>query len=258
VVWSPRAFAGFSAEATWFRYDMENLISGVGPAYVLENELGGLGALVHREAGSVTVVNRTNAPVNILSGPSGRLSAVAPGQSTTVPGRITRVDIFTVNLSRRLLEGWDFGVRQRGRLAGGTWTAAASATYTDKTGGSYDQSQPILNSAGAASVPRWRGQTSFDWQRGAWTTGSTLAYTASSGYHDAANWYQKPYRVVHVRAAYTTPRDSWLRGTQIAVGIDDLFNEDPPLNLDHPIGFNYATIARPQGRFWRVTLKRSW
>jgi len=83
IVWAPRALDGFSAEATWFRYDMENLIAGVGPAYVLENELGGLGALVHREAGIPTVVNRTNAPVNILSGPPGRLSAVAPGQSTT-------------------------------------------------------------------------------------------------------------------------------------------------------------------------------
>jgi hypothetical protein len=57
---------------------------------------------------------------------------------------------------------------------------------------------------------------------------------------------------------YSPARDSWLRGTQIALGIDDLFNESPPLNADHPIGFGYNTVARPQGRFWRVTLRQTW
>ncbi len=258
AVWTPRRDGKHSFEATWFRYDLEDLISGVSPVYILQNELGGLGSLVHREDGSQTVVNRTNAPVTILSGPAGLTSTVEPGQSTSVPGRLTRVDIFTVNLSRRRVEGWDFGVKDSGAVAGGRWVAAAQGTYTHATSSAYDRLTSMVNYAGYSGAPRWRGRGSLDWYRGAWSTGATMTYTASSGHHSPYSWYQKPYRVVQVRATYTTPKDSWLRGTQVAVGIDDLFNEDPPLNLDHPIGFNYGTIVRPQGRFWRVTLKRTW
>lgn len=258
AVWSPRAGHGFSAEATWFRYELEDLISGVSPTYVLDNELGGLGSLVHRESNGQSVVNRTSNAVPVLTGPAGQTTLVAPGQSTTLPGRLTRVDVFTVNLSRRRLEGWDFGVRQRGQIAGGTWNAAASGTYTHFSGGAYDRLTPMINSAGASGQPRWRARGALDWTRGAWAAGTTMTYQASSGYHDPNGYYQKPYRVVYVHANYTSPRQSWLRGMEIQLGVDDLFDEDPPLNLDHPIGFSYSTIARPQGRFWRVTLIRKW
>jgi iron complex outermembrane receptor protein len=259
VTWNPRRpGVGPTWEATWFRYDLADLISGVGPFYVLENELGGLGALVHREPGTQTLVNRTATPISILSGPAGQYRAVAPGQSAAVPGRITRVDIFTVNLSRRQLEGWDLAVRHAGNLAGGRWTAGASGSYTHRLASAYDRTQPLVSTVGSATLPRWRGQGSVDWSRGVWATGLTMAYTASSGAHDLAGYYQKPYRVVHWRASYSPARDSWLRGTQFTLGLDDLFNESPPLNVDHPIGFGYNTIVRPQGRFWRVTLRRTW
>lgn len=258
TVWSPTALRGASLEATWFRYELEDLISGVSPTYILENELGGLGDLVHRASGSQTFVNRSGAPVAVLTGPAGQTTTVAPGQSATVPGRLERVDVFTVNLSRRRLEGWDFGLRQRGELAGGRWQGAAHATYVHFTGSAYDAAQPMGNSAGAPNSPRWRGQYSFDWTRGAWSPGTTFSYQAHSGHHEAESRYQKPYRLVHLRLTYTAPRDGWLRGTGVTVGLDDVFDEEPPLYLDHPIGFNYASIARPQGRFWRVTLRRAW
>lgn len=39
AVWTPRAISQLTFEATWFRFDFEDLISGVSPVYVLENEL---------------------------------------------------------------------------------------------------------------------------------------------------------------------------------------------------------------------------
>jgi len=258
TVWSPRRLAGFTFEATWFRYDLENLISGVGPIYILENELGGLGALVHRAPGTQTLVNRTGGSIPVLTGANGQTTAVAPGQSVEVPGRLTRVDVLTVNLSRRRLAGWDFGARHRGTVAGGRWTAASAITYSDEQSSAYDASSPLISYAGVTGAPRWRGRGSLDWTRNRWSFGATMNYTARSGHHDANSRYEKPYRVVHVRATYSAPRESWLHGTQFTVGIDDLFDEDPPLFLDHPIGFTYRTIARPQGRFWRVAVKRTW
>lgn len=258
AVWEPRAVAGLTLEAMWFRYDLENIISGVGPAYILQNERGGLGALVHREPGSEIYVNRTAAPIAVISGAAGQTTAVAPGQSATVPGRLKRIDIFTVNLSRKQLVGWDFAVRQTGSLFLGRITSVAAIAYTDKTQFAYDQQTPFINYAGAVSNPRWRGRASADWVRRAWSLGATMAYTASSGYHDSTGYYQKPYRLVHLRASYTTAKESWIGRMQFSVGVEDVFNEAPPLYPDHPIGFNYGQVTRPQGRFWRMTARRTW
>lgn len=258
VVWSPRRLRGLTLEATWFRYDLKNLISGVGPAYILDNELGGLGSLVHRQAGTESVVNRTSSPIRVLTGPAGQMTSIAPAQSYTAPGRLSRIDIFTVNLSRRRLEGWDFAARQTGEIAGGRVNGVAAVSYTDQNSSAYDNQTPLFNSAGSVGLPRWHGRAALDWTRRAWTAGATLSYIARSGYHDPLDYYQKPYRVVHLRASYTAPRESWLRGTQLSLGIDDVFNETPAIYPDPPIGFNYGWISRPQGRFWRVTAKRSW
>jgi len=258
LTWAPRALTGFTLEATRFRYDLENVINYVGPVYVLENELGGLGTLVLRAPGTQSFVNRTAAPIAVLTGPAGATTAVAPGQSATVPGPLTRVDIYTVNLSRQRLVGWDFGARHAGVLAGGRWHAGANLSYTDFVSSAYDKLQPMPNYAGTGTSPRWRGRSTFDWTRGAWSYGATFNYIASSGEHTFASRYQKPYRTLHLRTAWTSPRDSWLRGTQFALGLDDVLDEEPPLFLDHPIGFNYSVISRPQGRFWRVTVRRTW
>ncbi len=211
-----------------------------------------------RAPGNQTFVNRSSAPVAVLTGAAGQTTSVAPGQSATVPGRLEQVDVFTVNLSRQRLEGWDFGVRQHGELAGGRWHSAAHATYVHFSGSAFDTRQPIINRAGTPNTPRWRGNVSFDWTRSAWSPGMTFMYQAHSGHHDAESRYQKPYRLVHLRLTYAAAADGWLRGTKVTIGVDDLFDEDPPLYLDHPMGFNTGNIPRPQGRFWRVTLRRAW
>lgn len=256
--WTPRRIPGLSLEATWFRYELEDLISGVGPVYVLQNELTGLGALVHRQTGSESYVNRTSNPIPVLSGPGGQTTMIAPGQSATVPGRLSRIDIFTVNLSRRQLAGWDFAARQSLNFMGGRIAAASAVTYTDKNQSAYDRLSPFFNGAGGAGAPRWRGRASLDWARQAWCLGTTMSYVASSGSHEPTGYYQKPYRVVHLRASYTAPQISWIGRTQFSLGVDDVFNETPALFPDPPIGFNYSQVARPQGRFWRATIKRTW
>ncbi len=257
LIWSPPR-RGLTLEATWFRYELEDLISGVGPAYVLEHELDGLGHLVHRDAGTATVTNRTPAPIEVLSGPNGATTAVAPGQSVTVPGRLRRIDIFTVNLSRRVLAGWDFAARQTVEFAGGRFTATGAVTYTERNAFAYDRYSAPVDSAGRVGSPRWRGRATVDWTRRAWSLGASMMYAARSGHHAPYAYYQKPYRPVAVRVGYAAAERSWLRGAQFTLGLEDVCNESPPLYPDPPIGYNYAQVGRPQGRFWRLTVRRTW
>ncbi len=256
ATWEPRSARGLTLETTWFRYDLENLITGVGGAYVLDNELNGLGWLVTREAGSTTYVNRTAAPIAVLSGPNGAKTSVAPGASATVPGRLVRIDSYTINLSRQRLVGADFAARYTRDFGSlGRWTTAAALTATDESSYAYDKFTPLIN--GASGGSRWRARGTLDWARGVWSAGAAMQYIGSAGSHANLN-YQKPYRPVQVHIGWTAPEQSWLRGTRFSLGVDDVFAETTPLYNDPPIGYNAYVVARPQGRFWRVAATTTW
>ncbi len=256
AVWQPRSAPGFTLEAGWFRYDLEDLIATVGTGYVLDNELGGLGYLVTRQLGTETYVNRTAAPIRVLTGPAGTFTTVAPGASATVPGRLVRIDSYTVNLSRRRLVGSDFAVRYQRLVADlGRFELLAALTYTDQTSTAFDQATPLVD--GASGNFRWRARGGLDWSRGPWHAGATMSWTASHGKHPELS-YRKAYRPVNLHAGWTAPRESWLRGTRFTVGLDDVFNESVPLYPDPPIGYNAYLISRPQQRFWRIAATRTW
>jgi hypothetical protein len=213
---------------------------------------------VHREAGSETYVNRTGAPIPILSGANGQTRDIAPGESVTVPGRLQQVDSYLVNLSRRRLVGWDFAARYALETARATrWIAALALTGTLEASSAFDRFSPLVDYSGLAAQPLWRGHMTLDHERGAWTVGASFNYTPSSGTHRDLS-YVKPYRTLNLRAAWTAPRASWLRGTQFSAGLDDLFNEEPPLANDPPVGYSTSLVARPQQRFWRCAVKRTW
>lgn len=261
AAWTPERgpFAGLAVEATWFRYEIEDMISGIGPTQVLNDELGALGYLVERDAGTEAYTNTSGAPIPILSGPNGQKRSVAPGETATVPGRLRRISTYTINLARRRLVGTDLAAHYGRDL--GTWGRArlgAGATYIDEVGYAADRYTAFNNSAGAPNSPRWRVRSTIDWMKNRWSAGATYLFTASSGELAAWGSYLKPYRVVNLHAAYAAPRDSWLRGATVTVGIDDLFEDDPPLYNDPPIGYSYSTIPRPQGRSWRVAIKQVW
>jgi hypothetical protein len=261
LTWAPERgpLRGLAADFNWFRYDLENLISGVSPTYVLENELGGLGHLVLRDAGSETYINTTGGPVLVLTGPAGEKTSIAPGQSFTVPGRLQRIDSYIINLSRRRFIGSDISLRYTRDLAAlGRWTLGAAVTCNIESSYAYDTNSVLTDYTGTMGSPAWRGRGSIAWEKKTWQANATLQYTPASGDLVKQGGHFKPYRVVNVQIGHRAAADSWLRGSSVFLGVDDLFEDDVPLFNDPPIGYSYQNIARPQGRFWRVSLKREW
>lgn len=262
LTWAPLhgTARGLAVEINWFRYDLENLISGVAPTYVLDNELGGLGSLVLRDPGTETYANTTGAPILVLTGPAGEKTPVAPGQSFTVPGRLQRIDSYIVNLSRRRLVGTDINLRYTRDLPPlGRWTLGTAITCNIESSYAYDASSPLTDGTGNTGSPAWRGRGSLAWEKRAWKASATLLYTPASGDLRQQGSHFKPYRVLNLQAGYRFPaKAAWLRGTSVSLCIDDVLEDDVPLINDPPIGYSYSNVARPQGRFWRVSLKREW
>ncbi len=261
LTWAPKRgpLDGLTVEANWFRYDLENLITGVSPTYVLDHELGGLGHLVLRAAGTEIYSNTTGAPILVLTGPAGEKTPVAPGQNFTVPGRLQRIDSYIVNLSRRQFIGADLGLRYTHDFAAaGRWTLNANAIYTHASSYAYDSQAQLTDSTGVTGAPYWRGRSSLVWEQGIWNASATLQYTPGSGDLVKHGSHFKPYRVLHLQAGYRSRRDSWLQGAVVNFGIDDVLEDELPLINDPPIGYSYSNISRPQGRFWRISFKREW
>jgi hypothetical protein len=172
---------------------------------------------------------------------------------------LERIDSYTINLSRRRLIGGDLSLSYTRAFARtGRWSVGGTATYTQESSYAYDVNQPLVDGTGQNANPYWRGRFTAGWERGVWNVSATLLYTPASGSFVKEGAYTKPYRVLHLAVGWHAPRDSWLGGTSFQAGVDDVFNAELPLYNDPPIGYNYGAIARPQGRFWRLSAKREW
>jgi iron complex outermembrane receptor protein len=100
-----------------------------------------------------------------------------------------------------------------------------------------------------AAIPRWRSTLTLDWGLGPW--GVTLAQLYSSG-------YSEPLREPATGARHVGSASTWdlqgrftgFAGWQLALGVRNLFDADPPFSLQSQsfqAGFN-PQVASPLGR----------
>jgi iron complex outermembrane receptor protein len=96
-------------------------------------------------------------------------------------------------------------------------------------------------------VPRWRSTLTFDWTRGPW--GATLSQLYSSGYvewmPDAAT-----KRTVGAAASWDLQgRYNGFRNWQLAAGIRNLLDSEPPFSLTSGFQFGFnPQVSSPLGR----------
>lgn len=251
-----RWFRGLSLEATHGQIANANVIrAGLGTAFIRQNELTSTGDLVVREPGTFTFTNTTTAPIAVLSGPGGLTTPVAPGASVTVPGRMVLINDTALNLSNQEVRYYDYGLRfERGTERWGRFRFQTNWSYLRTHQIQRQRGDAYVSAVGRAQ-PRYRGQASATWARGAWNANLGMNYIHRTWDIVRDLVETERYTTYSVGAGYAFRRGSKLGALRISVGIDNLFDRDPPLD-PFPNGYNGALIGRPAGRYGFIALRR--
>ena len=160
----------------------------------------------------------------------------------------------------------------------------SGATPTTRSAVRTELMETNLAATSGAS-PKWRGNVQLNWRRDNWSAGLGMFYTGSftlSGVTTSRATYEalgspasiKPvftngstlYRMVHrdtqtynaflsYRLRKTDTR-SWLRDTSVRVGVNNLFNAEPPLSDDNNTYESALFNTMAKGRMYSLTLTK--
>ncbi len=251
---------GLSVGASLYHIDQKDVIAASSTTYIRNNEVGGgTDLLVIRDPGTESYTNNTSASINVLSGPNGATTPVAPGQTVQVPGRIRSILNSVSNLAKQKVEGCDFEVAYRKKTAGyGHFSSRNTVSYLAYYGYASAPATALANQAGTDTFPRVRLQSSLDWDFRAYAAGVQFNYT--SGYGDLVrNGFEvDSYQTLGGYVAWTANASlgQWLKNFRFTFGVDNLLDRDPPLYY-LATGYDQRMVGRPAGRYWYTAVKKT-
>ena len=216
----------------------------------------------------------------------------APSAQRAAVGSIDFLRTTYFNKAEQFVNGFDFGLNYRFRpLSLGNFTFETNWTklnsffiYTTRSAVRTELMETNLAATSGAS-PKWRGNVQLNWRRDNWSAGLGMFYTGSftlSGVTTSRATYEalgspasiKPvftngstlYRMVHrdtqtynaflsYRLGKTDTR-SWLRDTSVRVGVNNLFNAEPPLSDDNNTYESALFNTMAKGRMYSLTLTK--
>ena len=238
VVYSSESLPGFETSLTWWSIDYENYIGTPAVQDVIQYPDRYPAGLVQRSAPSAQ---------DIASGWLGAITSV-----TSMP----------VNFGSLKVRGVDFDASYRIPSDFGTWKPAVSLTETYKYEVALSPSQPAFSAVSRAQLspgvaPRWKGNVSLNWEKGALTAGITGRYTGS--YHDYAGWAPEDYTIgnfwlfdANVRYDFGRhfAKESFWHGAYASVGGVNIFDRRVQFSYV-PYGYDFAQ-ADIRGRYLYV------
>ncbi|MBI5768504.1 MAG: TonB-dependent receptor [Verrucomicrobia bacterium] len=257
-----KALKGLSVGVSYIRIEQTNIITTTGTAYIRSNEVGGGTAdLIVRDPGTESYRNNTAANINVLSGPNGAVTPVAPGQTVTVPGRIQAILDRVQNLAYQRVEAIDYELNYRKRTAEyGQFSWRSNVSYLVFYGSTRTPATTgAANVVGRDGYPRYRIQNSLLWTRKEWLAGATHNFINHYGNFTTQGYEVGRYYTIGGFIAYDIPASSvdWLNNTRLTLGVDNLFNKEPPLYYN-AVGYDQSFVARPVGRFFSIGLRKTY
>jgi iron complex outermembrane recepter protein len=193
-----------------------------------------------------------------------------------------------INLAGVDIQGYEFGFQYRlpqTRL--GRFTVGGDATHYLLRRAQTNPTSPVLEQLGRNGRTKWRANANVSWRLRSWSAGWFTNYFGSygdTGAETTAEIYQalggpdhirifydvgangavitryvlrvEPYIQHNAWLAYRFERDAhpWLRDTSLRVGMNNVFDEDPPLTSDQ-YGFRAGT-ANPRGRQFTMEVSK--
>ncbi|WP_229217636.1 TonB-dependent receptor [Massilia forsythiae] len=177
-------------------------------------------------------------------------------------GVIEYIDAGWINAAGLKTRGADVGLRGRGSLPGGyRWNATLDGTWTQSYQFAEFEGQPYVEYVGNFYTRdiylRWKHNATVSVSKGPWSI--LLSNLYRDGYKDQlpdAGKSTPPAGFNPHVASYTTfglsTTYAGFKGTTITVGIQNLFDRDPPFtahNVDEVVGAGWdPRVADPRGR----------
>lgn len=192
-------------------------------------------------------------------------------------GDVVSINDQFVNLLPQTVEGVDFGVNWTNRTQWGRFNFSLNATkmleYSREPGPIVDELvaareagvinplTPLPISSQLIAVdgrPEWRVMSNVNWSGGPWRVGLTAHYTSEVEQpdllsSDAEPWVVDEQLTFNLYGQYEFEEMGLASGTQVRLGVRDLFDEGPPLAEGGYLG----SLHRPYGRYWYASVSKT-
>jgi iron complex outermembrane receptor protein len=181
-------------------------------------------------------------------------------------GEINTFANFLINLGSIKTDGWDADVFWTlPETSAGTFKVSWQNTFVTRyeARGAAGQAQPqgpgvVVNDS---AIPEWTSNAVLDWRLNNWNASWTIRHisdmeeaclaadpalfctTATTNSIDAITYNdaQVGYKI------------DWMKGLQLTAGLNNIFDEDPPVCTSCSLnGYEASTYDIPGGRFWYV------
>ena len=274
VVLEPGFIPGLTLTADYWRVKQTGLVGTFGDDNAIALDL------LRRLAGGSN-------PAVIRADPTAEQIALFAGTGLAPAGEILLVNDPYLNLDSRVSKGWDFGLFYNVPDFGAgdfrlRFNAARLVSFVQSAG---NEGEELLDGIAAGLLPpevvvgglgqlleiegrpKWRFSGSVNWGSGpvdvslfaqyvgqVWDTSVSRDVALVSDDPNANFFRVDDFLTFNLAVAYTF-EDGALDGTRIRLGVNNLFDKDPPL-ADEDLGF-FSALHSPRGRLFRVELRKN-
>lgn len=274
VVLEPEFVPGLTLTADYWRVKQRGIVGVFGDDNAIALDL------LRRQNGSTNPNVQRNAP-------DADAIALFTGTSLTPAGSIIQVLDPYLNLDSRVSKGWDFGLFYNVPDFGAgdirlRLNAARLVSFVQSAG---PDGQELLDAIAAGTLPtdvgvgglgellevegrpKWRLSGSISWGSGpvdvtlfgkyigeVWDTSVTRDVLIVSDDPNANFYRVSDQFTLNASISYTVDNNTALNGTRLKFGINNLFNEDPPL-ADESYGY-FSELHSARGRQFVVELRK--
>jgi outer membrane receptor protein involved in Fe transport len=208
------------------------------------------------------------AVTRLIAGAQTVLDFSGPGFSN---GGATPADVDVVldtrisNTAFTSTRGFDLGLRYAFSLGGNSFVLDANVNHIIEFDEQLTPASPIINSLDRPYRPLdWRARAGIGWSRVNWT--GSLFLNHADDYQDDRTLTARgvaAHTTFDGSLSYTFRQESsWLRGTRIALYVENIFDNDPPRLVPEPgstTGAGYDPVnASGRGRFLALQVRRVW
>jgi iron complex outermembrane receptor protein len=248
IVYSPRHLKGLSVELSYFDLKLTDIIGAYAPQTMLQDvELRGAASVYAQYIA-----------VNAFAGTPGAIPITAPGQIINPPGG---GDIYVVgaavNLAKQTQSGVDFALKY-------DFTAANLGRFSTSLGGTWYHSYKtylpgqVIESVGwdeitNGTIPHWLANARVDFTRDNWGLGLGAQYIGAVDevvIPDIVG-HQASFVSVDARATYSF-KDGFLKGLDLTLGANNVFDKGPPPAPTVYSGVNYDAVTYAAATLGRV------